>query len=68
MKLIFPKYYKNYNCLAEKCNDSCCSAGWEIDIDKKSLDYYNTISGDIGKKLKENIILSPTPLTQRVYQ
>ena len=29
-------YLKDFKCLADKCNRTCC-AGWEILIDKKTL-------------------------------
>ncbi len=60
MKTYVPSYYKNFSCIAEKCRHSCC-IGWEIDIDKKTLKYYNTVDGDFGKRLKENIALYETP-------
>lgn len=61
MKLVFPNYYKQFHCLADKCKNSCCSAGWEIDIDSKTLDLYKNTDGELGEKLKQNIILTPTP-------
>ena len=56
MKLIAPNYYKKFHCIADKCTHSCCSAGWEIDIDENTLNYYNSIEGEFGNKLKQNII------------
>lgn len=54
MILRVPYYYKEFRCIADKCKDSCC-IGWEIDIDEDTYDYYNSISGDFGKRLKENM-------------
>ncbi len=34
-----PTYYKNFKCIAEKCNHNCC-IGWEIDIDGETLENY----------------------------
>lgn len=56
MKLCIPNYYKKFHCIADKCNHSCCSAGWEIDIDEETLNYYNSVSGKLGDKLKQNIV------------
>ena len=56
MKLCIPNYYKKFHCIADKCTHSCCSAGWEIDIDENTLNYYNSIEGSFGNKLKQNII------------
>lgn len=58
MKIHVPNYYKKFHCIADKCKDSCCSAGWEIDIDNKTAEYYKSVSGDFGRKLKENIDFS----------
>ena len=39
MILRVPSYYKTFQCIADKCEHSCC-IGWEIDIDEDSYDYY----------------------------
>lgn len=49
-----PSYYSIFRCTADKCSDNCC-IGWEIDIDSASAEYYNTVSGEFGRRLKENI-------------
>jgi len=55
MKLRAPKYYKNFHCIADKCKNSCCSAGWEIDIDDETAKFYENVTGEFGDKLKKNI-------------
>lgn len=55
MKLIAPNYYKEFHCIADKCKHSCCKAGWEIDIDDKTANFYNSVESDFGNKLKTNI-------------
>ncbi len=54
MILRMPSYYKNFKCTAERCSDNCC-IGWEIDIDEKTADFYNSVTGVLGEKLKKNI-------------
>lgn len=54
MILRVPSYYKTFQCIAEKCEHSCC-IGWEIDIDDDSFDYYKSISGTFGKRLCEEM-------------
>ncbi len=54
MKLRLPTYYKNFQCIAERCTDNCC-IGWEICIDKKTEDYYRSVEGSFGKRLCESI-------------
>ena len=39
MKLYAPTYYKNFKCIADACEHSCC-IGWEIDIDPEALEKY----------------------------
>lgn len=55
MILRLPDYYKDFHCIAGKCKDSCC-IGWEIDIDEETQVYYESVSGNFGKRLKENIV------------
>ena len=55
MKLRMPKYYKKFKCIADKCKDSCCSAGWEIDIDDETAKLYDSVSGVFGEKLRKSI-------------
>ena len=39
MKTVVPSYYKEFRCIADKCNHSCCK-GWEIDIDDETYKKY----------------------------
>lgn len=54
MKNIFPDYYDEFQCIKSKCKHNCC-IGWEIDIDRKSAEYYMSTEGDFGEKLRRNI-------------
>ncbi len=49
-----PSYYSSFSCTASKCGDNCC-IGWEIDIDEKTAEYYRSVKGIFGKRLKDNI-------------
>lgn len=49
-----PDYVKKFRCIADKCGDSCC-IGWEIDIDEETAEYYESVEGEFGKRLRENI-------------
>ena len=55
MKLRVPGYYKQFTCIADKCIDNCCFGGWQIDIDKETIDYYDTVQGDFGDRLKKYV-------------
>ncbi len=54
MEYIFPDYYWNFQCVADQCPDTCC-AGWQIEIDKKSLKKYKNTKGIIGNRLHNEI-------------
>lgn len=49
-----PSYYNSFRCTADKCSDNCC-IGWEIEIDSDTAEYYRSVGGSFGKRLKENI-------------
>ena len=53
-RTFVPDYYPEFSCIAGACRHSCC-IGWEIDIDEDTREYYRTVSGEIGKRLAENI-------------
>lgn len=50
MKLVVPSFYKDFKCIAGECPDSCCQ-GWEVDVDRDSLEYYKTLSGEIRNRI-----------------
>ena len=54
MKLIVPDYYDDFICIADRCKHSCC-IGWEIDIDDETLEKYQKLKGDFGKRLNAGI-------------
>ena len=58
--IVYPDYYKDFRCIGGSCRHNCC-IGWEIDIDEKKLSYYQKTPGPLGKRLRENISLKPTP-------
>lgn len=57
MKIRTPHYYKDFKCIAGDCTDTCC-AGWEVDVDEKSYQYYQQVEGDFGRRLKEVMVPS----------
>lgn len=54
MKVYVPEYFKNFRCIADKCPDTCC-AGWEVNLDRESTEFYKTVSGNIGDKLRSRL-------------
>lgn len=60
MKLFAPKYYKNFKCIADKCEHSCC-IGWEIDVDSDTLEKYKSLKSEYASAIKDSICMSDTP-------
>ena len=42
MKQFELNYLKNFKCIADKCQNSCCK-GWQVGIDKKSIKNYKRL-------------------------
>ena len=42
MKVLKPFYYDDFNCIANKCIDSCC-VGWNVYIDKNTYKKYKKV-------------------------
>ena len=54
MLYTVPDYYKEFTCIADQCEDTCC-AGWQIVIDKKSLEKYKKIRGVYRGKILRSV-------------
>lgn len=52
MKIRVPDYFLDFKCIADRCTDSCCE-GWEIDIDKVTLEKYRHLDAPIGAEIRE---------------
>lgn len=61
MKEYIPDYYKKFQCIADRCKDSCC-IGWEIWIDQKSYDRYQNIKDEFHDRLMKGIDDSEDPV------
>lgn len=54
MKQRMPSYCRDFACTASECSDNCC-IGWEIDIDEKTMDLYNSVNGEFRHELSKGI-------------
>lgn len=54
MKVLQPRFYSAFHCIASACTDNCC-IGWEIDIDPETDRFYRSVPGDFGRELMEGI-------------
>ena len=46
--LIKPDFFDSFRCIASACRHTCC-AGWEIEVDADTADYYASLSGEDGE-------------------
>ncbi|MGN0405686.1 MAG: flagellin lysine-N-methylase, partial [Bariatricus sp.] len=54
MRYIIPDYYKEFQCTADRCEDTCC-AGWQIAIDQKSIREYGKVTGDFRRRMFQSV-------------
>jgi lysine-N-methylase len=47
----YPEYLDRFHCTAGSCRDTCC-AGWEVELDEESAQYYQEAEGAIGSRLR----------------
>ena len=60
VKLLGPKYYKEFRCIADKCRHSCC-IGWEIDVDGETIEKYKSLCGGYSEKIRNTIDIDGVP-------
>lgn len=54
MLYTIPDYYKEFYCIADKCEDTCC-AGWQIVIDDKALAKYKRVRGKFAWRMLRSV-------------
>ena len=54
MILEYPEYFERFRCIGGACPDTCC-AGWEVDVDPDSAEYYKSVTGEFGERLRKHI-------------
>ncbi len=55
MTIEYPSYYDLFECIGGSCPDTCC-AGWEVDVDEDSYDYYKVVPGEFGERLRNTMV------------
>jgi len=48
------KAFDKFKCIADKCPKSCC-IGWQIMIDKNSLEKYQTVTGAFSDRIRSGV-------------
>ena len=61
MIYTYPDYYKRFNCIADKCPDTCCGK-WQIVIDDDSLEKYQEYDGEYRPELHRRVNWSGWPV------
>ncbi len=54
MLYVIPDYYKEFQCIASDCEDTCC-AGWQIVVDKKALRRYRNVQGPFRRRMLKSV-------------
>ena len=54
MTKSFPDYYKEFQCIADRCEATCC-AGWQIVVDEEALERYKKVSGEFMERITEGV-------------
>lgn len=60
MQVVTPEFAQKFECSAGACPDTCCQ-GWEIIIDPDALDYYRSLEGALGEKVRTAICPGDEP-------
>ena len=51
---IYPTIYHDFQCKADRCENTCCQL-WTIDIDEPTVERYHTMTGPLGESLRQAI-------------
>ena len=51
---IYPTIYHEFQCKADRCENTCCQL-WTIDIDEPTAERYHSMTGSLGKSLRQAI-------------
>lgn len=63
MPIRVPDYFIKFQCIADKCRESCC-IGWEIDIDEITRRKYASLDTPLGSEIREKTSHGCFPLQQ----
>ena len=66
MIIIKPDYYKEFQCIAGDCPDSCCQ-GWEVDADEASLAYYATLDKSLPIRQRIDSVLDKDEFGNTIF-
>lgn len=47
---LYPPFYSQFQCLADRCPDSCCT-GWSVVVDGEAARRFSGVTGELGEHL-----------------
>ena len=62
-QIRIPSYYKSFECIGGKCEDTCC-AGWQIPIDQKTYQSYKKVQHpEMKKRFSKELVVKKGAVT-----
>lgn len=55
MRITKSATYDRFRCIAAACPDSCCKE-WDVQVDSSTAEYYRSLPGPLGNRLREVLI------------
>ena len=55
MKLLSVDNYIDFKCLGGECPISCCGGNWQIIVDDDAYNFYISVEGELGEKIRNGI-------------
>lgn len=52
---VYPAFYKDFRCKADRCVHSCCMQNWDIDIDEATAMKYLVMTGEPGETIRASM-------------
>lgn len=50
----YPNYYKDFQCIADKCRDTCCNS-WQVVVDSDTATYYEKLKTEYGEYISSKM-------------
>ena len=54
MTITKPDYFDRFQCIADRCPDSCCHE-WDVQVDADSAARFRKMEGPLGDALREHL-------------
>lgn len=64
-QVVQPDYYQQFHCIGSDCEDSCCKAGWRVDIDRATWQLYQACRSETLSPMFRDFVELTTKQEQR---